>query len=163
MGSRARVLGLERGRERRDRLVVGAFDQMALATLDLEQMPEIACVEEQLLLGLSLPLRAEGDSVQAARKPLDDREQLQRAEGLAEERIGAGFKGCFGRPAVGAAQDHDRDVFRRAVPLQLPAEGKAVHPGQVDVEHDRVGAHTPDSCERGRGRCESELRRSLEC
>jgi hypothetical protein len=74
VGSRARVLGLKRGRESSNRLVVGAFDQVALATLDLEQMPEIARVEQQLLLGLALLRRAERDSVQAARQTFDDRE-----------------------------------------------------------------------------------------
>src|SRR5207253_5802258 len=102
--SRAGILGLERGRESRNGFVVGALDQMALAPLDLEQMPEIARVEQELFLGLSLLRRAERDSVQATRKALDDREQLQRAERLAEERIGAGFERCFGRSAVRAAQ-----------------------------------------------------------
>ena len=150
VGSRARVLGLESSRESGDRLVVGVFDEMALAALDLEQMSEIARVEEQLLLRLALLRRAERDAVQASCKPLYDREQLQRAERLAEERIGAGLERCFGRAPVGAAQDHDRNVLRRAVTLQLPGDGEPVHPGEIDVEHDRVRSPATDRGNRGR-------------
>ena len=56
--ARARVLGLERARERRDGLLVGVLEQDALAALDLEQVPEVAGVEEELLPVLGLALGA---------------------------------------------------------------------------------------------------------
>src|SRR5256714_6571029 len=122
---------------------------MALAPRDLGEIPEGARVEQELFLGLSLLRRAERDSMQATRKALDDRERLQRAERLAEERIGAGFERCFGRSAVRAAQDDDWDVFRLPVALQLPGEGQPVHSGEVDVEHERVRMLPPDRSQRG--------------
>jgi len=39
MGTRTRVLGFERGCQGGDRLVVRVLKQVALAALDLEQMP----------------------------------------------------------------------------------------------------------------------------
>ena len=49
--ARARVLRLERARERGDGVVVGGVEQRALLALDLEQVAKVARVEEQLLLG----------------------------------------------------------------------------------------------------------------
>src|SRR5262249_61149909 len=86
---RPRVLRLERGGERGDGLVIGTLDQVTLAALDLEQMPEVARVEQELLLRLALLRRSERNPVQAAREPFHDRQQLERAERLAQERIGA--------------------------------------------------------------------------
>src|SRR5438874_5199969 len=113
-------------------------------------MPKVARVEQELLLRLALLRSPEGYSVEAAREPLDDRKQLQRAERLPQERVGAGLDRCVGGPALGAAQDDDRDLLCRAVALQLAAEGEAVHPRQVDVEHDRIRAGLLDRGERGR-------------
>src|SRR5438067_11203384 len=101
-------------------------------------MPKVARVEQELLLRLALLRSPEGYSVEAAREPLDDRKQLQRAERLPQERVGAGLDRCVGGPALGAAQDDDRDVLCRAVALQLAAEGEAVNPQQVDVKHVRI-------------------------
>src|ERR671935_89645 len=60
------VLRLEGGRERRDGLVIGALEQVPLATLDLEQVPKVSRVEKQLLLRLLLVGRAERDPVEPA-------------------------------------------------------------------------------------------------
>ena len=51
---------LERTRERRDRVAVGLLDERPLPPLDLEQLPEILRVEEDLLLGRPLREQAEG-------------------------------------------------------------------------------------------------------
>ena len=150
VGPGAGVFRLERSRERRDGLVVGALEQVALAALDLEQMPEIARVEKQLLLGLALLRRAEGDSVQATGEPLDDRQQFEWAERLAQEGLCAGIDGGIGGATVRAAQDDDRDRLRRGVALELPAKGEPVHTGQVDVEDDRVRVPFPDRRQRAR-------------
>src|SRR5439155_941235 len=64
--------------------------------------------------------------------------------------ISSGHERRFGGATLGAAQDDDRDLLRLAVALQLPAEDEAVHPGQVDVEHDRVRPPLPDRYKRGR-------------
>jgi hypothetical protein len=42
------VLRFERGRERADGLAVGALEQPALGALELEQVPEVVRVEDQL-------------------------------------------------------------------------------------------------------------------
>src|SRR6478735_6920440 len=85
----AGVLRLERAREGRHRLQVGTLQQLALPALDLEQVAQVARVEEQLFLGPCRPLlrRTERDAVEAAGETLGDGEQLERAEGLPDERI----------------------------------------------------------------------------
>ena len=81
---------LERARERGDGLAVGALEQPALAALELEQVPEVARVEDELLLVRAPVRRAERHADARAREPLDDAEQLERPERLQEERVGAG-------------------------------------------------------------------------
>ena len=117
----AGVLRLQSRREGRDRLVIGVLEQVALAALDFEQVPEIPRVEKKLLLRLTLLGRAKRNPVKTARETLDDRQQLQRAEGLAQEGLGARLEGRLGRPSIRAAQDDDGDLARLSVPFQLPA------------------------------------------
>src|SRR5262245_30002008 len=45
----ARVLRLERARKRGDRLVIGLLEQAPLPALELEQVAQVACIEQQLL------------------------------------------------------------------------------------------------------------------
>jgi hypothetical protein len=139
VGAGARVLRLERARKRRDRLLVGLLEEDSLPPLDLEEMPEVARVEEELLLGPLLLRRPERDAVQAARKTLDDRQQLEWAERLADERIGACLSGLGLRPALGPGEEHDRDPARLDGRLELAAVLEPGHAGHRDVENDHVG------------------------
>src|ERR671930_986097 len=89
MGARARVLRLERARERRHGLLVRLLEQDALPALDFEQMAEVARVQLELLLHFPRPRRPEREGMHAAGEALDDGEQLERAEGFADERVRA--------------------------------------------------------------------------
>src|SRR5919204_5250587 len=109
MGAGARVLRLQRGRERGHGLVVRALQEMPLPALDLEQVAQVARVEEQLLLRLALARGAERDPVEAAGEALDDREQLERAERLPEKCLGADLESRVGRAAVRTAENDDRN------------------------------------------------------
>src|SRR5436853_3447557 len=138
MRARTGVLRFKRGRKCGNRLVVRALQQVALTSLDLEQMPQVARVQEQLLLRLAFLRGAERDPVEAAGEALDDGEQLERAERLPEERVSAGGNGFVRGAAVRTAEDDDRDALRVPRALQMPAKRKAVDAGEVDVEDDRV-------------------------
>src|SRR5205085_12349273 len=76
------VLRLERTSERTDGLAVGRLQQPPLPALELEQVPQVARVEQELLLRPLLPARAERQRVEPGRDALDDREELERAERL---------------------------------------------------------------------------------
>ena len=76
------ILRLERAGERGHRLVVGVLEQPPVAALELEQVAEIAGVEQQLLVRLSLAGGPERGRVQPGRHALDHRQQLERAERL---------------------------------------------------------------------------------
>src|SRR5712691_9674762 len=91
MGARPGVLRLECAGEGRNGLEVGTLEQLPLATLDLEQVPEVARVEQQLLLRSGGPPlgRPERDAIETARETLRDGEELERAERLANEGVGA--------------------------------------------------------------------------
>src|SRR5581483_8595773 len=80
----------------------------------------------------------------AAAETLDEREQLERAERLAHELVGAAAAGAAEVVAFGAGQEHDRDPGRRRVCLQAAAEGGAVHPRHAQVEDDDVRVLTAD-------------------
>jgi len=118
--------------------VIGVLQQAPLPALDLEQVTQVAGVEQQLLVCLPLPARAEGRCVEPGGDPLHDREQLQRAERLEHERFRAdlGRRRLVGHVRTG--EEHDRDVAGRARGLQLRAERCPVQAGHADVEHDRV-------------------------
>src|SRR6266536_1936423 len=89
----ARVLRLQRARERRDRLEIRALQELALAALDLEPVPQVSRVEQQVLVRApSVLLRGpERNAQPAARQSFRDGKQLERAERLAHDRIGAGL------------------------------------------------------------------------
>src|SRR5439155_21994458 len=95
MRPRPRVLRLERAREGRHCLHVGVLQQLALASLDLKEVTEIARVQQQLLLRpvAAFRRRAERDAVQTAGKPVRDGQELERTERLAYERVGPGTLG----------------------------------------------------------------------
>src|SRR5204862_4894006 len=88
----AGVLRLERARERSHGFAVRALQQPPLPSLELEQVAEIARVEEELLVLVALAERPERRPVQATGEALDDREQLERAERLEHERVCADFR-----------------------------------------------------------------------
>jgi hypothetical protein len=144
------VLGLERRRERGHRLSVALREQQALAALDLEEVPEIARVELELL-GHALGARsAERDGVQPACQPLHDRQELERAERLADERVRSRCSGGLGGAAVRAGQEDDRDAARGRIGLQVVAEVEAASARHAHVENDDIGAMPPDGLRRGR-------------
>ena len=89
-GARARVLRLERARERRDGLLVGLLDEECAGRARPRAGGGGRGVEDQLLGRSALAGGAERDAVEAAGEALDDGEQLERAERLDEERVGAG-------------------------------------------------------------------------
>src|SRR3954466_8192715 len=102
----AEVLRGEGAGERADRLLVGDLDQLPLAALELEQAAEVVGVEEQLLLGPLVGHQPEGPLEEAAGELLDERQEIERAERLLQERLRA----CLqrgGLARVAAREDHD--------------------------------------------------------
>ena len=146
--ARARVLRLERARERDDGVVVRGVEKRALLTLDLDQVAQVARVEQELLLRLGGPRAPQRHAVRAAGETLDDAEELERAERLAHELVGA-------RPveigALGAGQEHDGDVARLRVALQLRAVLDPVDARHEHVEHDHVRLARGDAARGHRG------------
>ncbi len=133
MGVRARmrVLRLERGRKRGDRLEIRVLKELALAALDLEQMAQVARVQEHLLVRGARPLHASRGGTAAAGQPFDDREQVERAERLPDERLGAGALRAPRLLGVGAGEQHDRNQLRLLVALQPRAELGSAHAGHA--------------------------------
>src|SRR6185437_5411095 len=121
---RAGVLRLERARERRHGLHVRALQQLPLTPLELEEVPKVPCVQKQLLLRAAPALlrRAEGNAVETAGETLRNREQLERAERLPHERVGAGAFRSGARSPARARQQNDRDIARRGIRLELCAQ-----------------------------------------
>jgi hypothetical protein len=149
--TRARVLRLERARERHDRLLVGPLEEETLATLDLEQMAQVARVKLELLVEPGFPRSTRARSAEAAGDPLDDREQLERAERLGEEGVGAGLLAERLHVLAETGEEDDADVPRVRIELDAPAELEPVDSGQADVEDDDVGPPPLDhSCGDGR-------------
>ena len=85
-----------------------------------------------------------------ARELLDHREQVERAERLAQVGVGPGSPGRRARAFVAAGEHDDADVPRSRVPLQLLAETEAALAGQPEVEHDDVRPVRGDPCPRRR-------------
>ena len=151
----ARVLRLQGAGERGDGLPVGLLNERALRALDLQQVAQVARVQEQLLpFAADLLRRAERNAVETSREPLDHGEQLERAEGLRHERLGAGGVRGDARATLGTGEQDDGDATRLDVRLQLTAELEPVHAGHHDVEHDHVGRIRADQLARldGSGR-----------
>ena len=136
--ARAGVLRLERRGERTDRLAVRVLDEQPLPALELEHVPEVAGVEDELLLpGLGAHRRHQRQAVADAGNPLDHAEELERPERLAQVCIGAALLGGRGR-CVGAGQEDDRQLARLRRGLQPAAELEPVGAGHRDVENDHV-------------------------
>ncbi len=136
---RPHVPRLECDRERRDRLEIRVLEQCPLAALDLEQMLQVARVEQDFLLRRARLARATGrNAVASTRKGLDGREQVERAERLPHERLGAALLGTPRLLVVGAGQEHDRDLLRAVGALQARGQLRAAHAGHAQVEHDHV-------------------------
>src|SRR6186997_3196664 len=89
--------------------------------------------------------------MEAARQPLDDREQLEWAERLAQEGIRSGGRGGLRRASVRPRQQDDGDSVRGGVLLQRPAELEPAPAGHVHVEDDDVGTVAPHGLGRGPG------------
>ena len=135
----AEILRLERAGERSHRLAVRPLQELPATALDLEQTAQIVRVQQQLLVRFRRHAGAERAVVEPAGEVLDDVQQLERAERLAEEHIRTRLPGrLLGHP-VGAGEQDDPDPARRGIFLQPPAERDAVFAGQPDVEHDDVG------------------------
>jgi hypothetical protein len=157
MGTRARVLRLERAGERGDCVVIRSVEQRPLLALDLEEMTEVARVQQELLLRVDASRRTERHAVHSAGEALDDRQQLERAEGL--------FDQCVGARAVkirelGAGQEDDRNVpcLRRTPKRSRVLE--PVDPRHENVEHDHVrlaGGDASSSHRRAVGLVELEV------
>ena len=145
VGARARVLRLQRAREGRDRLEVGALQQLALAALDLEHVSQVPRVEQQLLFGPSTVFlrRAERNAGQTAGQPFGNGKQFERAERLAHEGVGSSSLRCLGA-ALRAGQEDDRDVAGRRRRLQLGTELEPGRSRHVDVEDDHVRPGSTD-------------------
>ena len=103
-------------------------------------MPQVARVEEQLCVraAVAFPRRAERNAVQAAGEPLGDRQELERAERLEHDRVGARRLRCTVRIVVRARQEHDRDVACLRVVLELAAELEPVRARHLHVEDDHA-------------------------
>src|SRR5207244_6693076 len=113
MLGRTGVLRLERGRQGRHRLVIRVLEEPSVLPLELEQMPQVPRIEEQLLVRQALLTRAERRSVEASGEALDDGEELQRAEGLEHERVRADLACNSLVGEVRTGQQHDRNVASR--------------------------------------------------
>ena len=150
MRARADVLRLERGRERDDGLLVGPLDEQALAALQLEQVPEVAGVEQELFLGLPDLLRPERDAVQAAGQAFHDRKKLERAERLADECVRARLFRRSLRSGLAAAEQHDGNPRGAWLGLEPGAQLEPVDARHGDVEDDRVRHVRVDRFARGR-------------
>jgi hypothetical protein len=99
---------------------------------------EVLRVQEELLLRVVRPPRAKRNAVLLACEPLDGREQLERAERLADERVGAHLVRRLLGAAVGAGEQHDAETVVRVVGAQLAAEVEAASPGHANIEDDDV-------------------------
>jgi hypothetical protein len=76
--------------------------------------------------------------VAAAQHAADARQQLARLEGLRQVVVGAHLEAEDAVERLVAGGEHDDRQGRRRA--QLAAQGQAVVAGQVQVEHDQVGA-----------------------
>jgi hypothetical protein len=75
-----------------------------------------------------------------AEEPLDDAEEREGAEGLAQESVRPRVPSRgLALGSLGSGQEQDGDPARLRAELQLAAEGEAVEAGHADVEHDHVG------------------------
>src|SRR2546426_6655981 len=86
MSAGSDVLGLERRGERADGLPVGVLEQGTLPTLDLEEPAQVLRVQLHLLF----PVRAVAPrqlQVEAPEQPFGERQELERAERLAEKPL----------------------------------------------------------------------------
>src|SRR5690349_13368445 len=144
MGTCSEILCLERLREGPDRLLVRLLQQVALAALELEQAPQVVRVEEQLLLGPLVGHQREGALEQAAGELLDEAEQVERAEWLAQEGLGARARRLL-LVRVAAREDDHRDVARLGLALERTAEEEAIDDRHRDVEDDHIGPVRSDA------------------
>ena len=137
MLSRAGVLGSQGARESGDRLLVRALEQTTLGALELDEVAQVARVENELLFA-GAALRAPHRSARrGAREAFDDTEQLERAERLQEQGVRTGGAGNV-LHVVHAGQQDDPDRARVGALLQLATERETVHAGHADVEHDHI-------------------------
>jgi len=97
---------------------------------------KVARVQQQLLLRIGAARRPERHARKAARETLDDGEQLEGAEGLLDQRVGAR---AVQLREIRAGEKHDRDVPRLRIAPQRGAVLETVDAGHEDVEHDHVG------------------------
>ena len=133
----AGVLRPQGARESGDRLLVRTLEQTTLRALDLDQVAQVARIQNELLFAgatLRAPHRRAGGGTSEA---LDDTEQLERPEGLQEQCVRAGGAGNVLHVVHPGEQD-DADRARVGAFLQLATEGETVHARHADIEHDHV-------------------------
>jgi hypothetical protein len=147
--ARDHVLRLERIRERDDGVAIRILEQPALAALDLEQVAQVARVEDELLVIVARMLRTKRNSEQAADETLDDREQLERAERFRQDGVRARLTrdDLVDRPS----EQNDGNRARAFVGLETAAEVDPALARHVHVEHDRVGDLALEERRRVRG------------
>src|SRR5205807_3194935 len=106
MAARVRILGLERLGERNDRLSVRMLEETPLSPLRLDKPTEIARIDEQLF---RVRLASSDDQLSGRLGQLvDQRDQLERTERLAENRVRAGRPRLRIQEIGPRQQDHRR-------------------------------------------------------
>ena len=138
---RARVLPLERSRERRHRFEVRALEKRALAPLDAKHVTQVACVQQELFL---LRRRRRGRTAGGIDPAIASRSTMESSS--------SGLKGLRTTASAPASSSRSEPVRRTtgrarvsARGLQAPAEFRARLAGHDDVEYDDVGFRSADS------------------
>ncbi len=146
MCPRSGVFRFEGAGERGDGLHVRALQQLALSSLELQHVAQVARVQEQLFVrpGRALFRRAERHAVETAGQSFRNSQQFERTERLAHERVRTGLLRRSRGASVRTREEHDRDVTRCRIAFQLATELEAAHSGHVHVEEDDARAIAPD-------------------
>ncbi len=142
------ILRLEGARERRDGRLECVRDQEPLRALQLDEVAEILCVEQELFVVFDHVARVYPHQPVATREPLDDGEQLEWAERFPDHFVCTGLAGAVEFRAVAAAQDDDRDLARLVVSTQAPAEVGSADTRQTEVENNGVRRFAAEKRER---------------
>ena len=137
VATRMRVFGLQGFGERHHCLSVRVLQETPLSPLHFDDAAKVARVDEQLL---GVGLRSADDELcRQVVELVDERDQVERAERLAENRSGA-CGSCLSVPQLGPGQqDHGRLTVGRSL-CQPSAKGQPVHAGKGHVEENDGGS-----------------------
>ncbi len=142
METRSRVLCLERVGEGGHRLAVRLLKETPLRALDLDDAAEIAGIDEQLLCITLAP--PDHELARGLVQGVDEPDQLERAEGLVQDRARTCLAGVrLGH--LGPGQENHVGLRARGPVRQLSAERESVQTGQRHVEEDDRGS--PEACD----------------